>query len=185
MMICDPHQDQDAGLCYKKCDKKYQGVGPVCWADCPAGWHDCGAACARNQGECASKVIDMVFAPLTLVANVAGAVVSFGGSAVLGKAVATATKVTKVVQKSLKIGHKVASMANKIATAAQAKGQQMTQAEAEAMAEQNVETAHENLHGGDTEADWEKAIDAVEMADPTGAMSAAKAFIHPLCSQFH
>ena len=34
-MSCDAGLDKDAGLCYKKCTDKYDGVGPVCWGQCP------------------------------------------------------------------------------------------------------------------------------------------------------
>ena len=49
----------DAGLCYKRCNPGFHGVGPVCWADsksvgvgvpvglepCPAGWTNDGLIC--------------------------------------------------------------------------------------------------------------------------------------------
>ena len=55
---CDANEDEDAGLCYDKCDKGYTGVGPVCWAnsnnigagqlkDCPAGWTNDGLTCRK------------------------------------------------------------------------------------------------------------------------------------------
>ena len=53
---CEPNEDEDAGLCYDKCDKGYKGVGPVCWAnsndvgvgqlkECPSGWTNDGLTC--------------------------------------------------------------------------------------------------------------------------------------------
>lgn len=53
---CEPNEDEDAGLCYDKCDKGYKGVGPVCWAnsndvgvgqlkECPPGWTNDGLTC--------------------------------------------------------------------------------------------------------------------------------------------
>ena len=55
---CDANEDDDAGLCYDKCDKGYKGVGPVCWANsnnigegqlknCPAGWTNDGLTCRK------------------------------------------------------------------------------------------------------------------------------------------
>ncbi len=55
---CDANEEEDAGLCYDRCDKGYKGVGPVCWAnsnnigagklrDCPAGWSNDGLTCRR------------------------------------------------------------------------------------------------------------------------------------------
>jgi hypothetical protein len=45
---CAPGQDKDAGLCYKKCDAGFHGVGPVCWGKCNEGYHDDGATCRRD-----------------------------------------------------------------------------------------------------------------------------------------
>jgi hypothetical protein len=53
---CEANEDEDAGLCYDKCDKGYKGVGPVCWAnsndvgvgilkECPPGWTNDGLTC--------------------------------------------------------------------------------------------------------------------------------------------
>jgi hypothetical protein len=53
---CEANEEEDAGLCYDKCDKGYKGVGPVCWAnsndvgvgqlkECPAGWTNDGLTC--------------------------------------------------------------------------------------------------------------------------------------------
>lgn len=57
---CPPEKPElDAGLCYKRCNSGYHGVGPVCWADsrsvgvgrpvglepCPAGWSNDGLIC--------------------------------------------------------------------------------------------------------------------------------------------
>ena len=55
---CEPNEDDDAGLCYDKCDKGYKGVGPVCWAnsndvgvgqlkECPPGWTNDGLTCRQ------------------------------------------------------------------------------------------------------------------------------------------
>ncbi len=38
-------KEMDAGLCYDRCRDGYHGVGPVCWASCPAGYKDDGATC--------------------------------------------------------------------------------------------------------------------------------------------
>lgn len=55
---CEPNEDEDAGLCYDKCDKGYKGIGPVCWAnsndvgvgvlkECPPGWTNDGLTCRQ------------------------------------------------------------------------------------------------------------------------------------------
>lgn len=55
---CDANEQEDAGLCYDKCDKGYNGIGPVCWANksdsnakaplkrpCPSPMRDDGISC--------------------------------------------------------------------------------------------------------------------------------------------
>ena len=58
---CDANEQEDAGLCYDKCDKGYNGIGPVCWANksdsnakaplkrpCPSPMDDDGTSCWMN-----------------------------------------------------------------------------------------------------------------------------------------
>ena len=68
---CRPTEELDAGLCYKKCDQGYNGVGPVCWAEsqsrgvgtpvglepCPDGWNNDGLVCREplRWDSCKSK----------------------------------------------------------------------------------------------------------------------------------
>ncbi len=58
MNRCNDDQEEDAGLCYTKCEPGYKGVGPVCWTEnvnigvgvlkgCPAGWNDDGLICRQ------------------------------------------------------------------------------------------------------------------------------------------
>lgn len=58
MNACDANEEEDAGLCYTRCDKGYKGVGPVCWAnsndvgvgqlkECPPGWTNDGLTCRQ------------------------------------------------------------------------------------------------------------------------------------------
>jgi len=51
---CPDGQDLQAGLCYTKCDPKYDGVGPVCWQKrCPDVLPArCGLVCMRDQDAC-------------------------------------------------------------------------------------------------------------------------------------
>jgi hypothetical protein len=41
---CPADQDKDVGLCYKRCDTNFTGVGPVCWENCPNGMTDIGVS---------------------------------------------------------------------------------------------------------------------------------------------
>ena len=43
-LTCAPGEEYDAGLCYPPCDYGADGVGPVCWGNCPAGTVECGGA---------------------------------------------------------------------------------------------------------------------------------------------
>jgi hypothetical protein len=40
--------EKDGLLCYPKCRENFHGVGPVCWAECPADVHDGGVFCSRH-----------------------------------------------------------------------------------------------------------------------------------------
>jgi len=183
-MICAPHEHQDAGLCYKQCEKNFHGVGPVCWDSCPPGWADCGAGCAAHQGECAGKIIEMIASPAILLAKIASAVVTAGGSVIAEKTAETAKKVAKIVKKSAQFAQKVTQYSLMIYNAAKAKGEEMSEEEAEQLAEQAIANAHDSGTPGDDSVEaWEIALEAVESVDPTGVMAAVKAFIHPLCSK--
>jgi len=53
-MICSSDQEQDAGLCYPKCNPGYKGVGPVCWGNSCTGdfTYLCGALCVTDAQAC-------------------------------------------------------------------------------------------------------------------------------------
>jgi hypothetical protein len=97
---CDTNQDTDAGLCYRKCNAGYTGVGPVCWAQCPAKLPtNCGTTCAATTAACAMAVSDQVMSPLLAVGNIVLTVVTVGtatGAQVGAKAGITAAKTTGV-----------------------------------------------------------------------------------------
>jgi hypothetical protein len=59
-MDCPGNEEKDAGLCYKKCDKGFDGVGPVCWSIPPRGWVNCGFGSAVDSWTCAEAVKDQV-----------------------------------------------------------------------------------------------------------------------------
>jgi len=124
-----------------------------------------------------------------MVANIAGTVV---GTSAITKAVGmaaktakTISKVAKVAQKSIKIAQKIAHMGTNIFAKGNQNGQTMTQEEADALAESTVDQAQGSLGLGDGEEAFMQALDMVEMVDPTGALTAAKAFMFPLCSKIH
>jgi hypothetical protein len=60
-MICSSEYEQGGALCYDHCDKRYFGVGPVCWQYCPSFQPtSCGFGCSITSGDCAKVIIDMV-----------------------------------------------------------------------------------------------------------------------------
>lgn len=42
---CYYKEEYDAGLCYPRCNPGYEGIGTICWEECPKGWTDQGATC--------------------------------------------------------------------------------------------------------------------------------------------
>lgn len=94
---------KDAGLCYKRCNAGYNGVGPVCWGSCPAGWTDCGAMCGRSRAACVTAIgnqvtsTGMAAAMITTDAVTAGA--ATGATAAAGVAESTAEQAGKVAAK--------------------------------------------------------------------------------------
>ncbi|MEY4928088.1 MAG: hypothetical protein RI894_2524, partial [Bacteroidota bacterium] len=47
LSACPPDKEKDGLLCYPRCRANYNGVGPVCWQNCPSGFTDLGGACAK------------------------------------------------------------------------------------------------------------------------------------------
>lgn len=44
---CAPNEDEDAGLCYDRCNDGYSGAGPGCWQQCPPSFDDIGVSCHK------------------------------------------------------------------------------------------------------------------------------------------
>lgn len=60
-LICSDSYEQDGGLCYDKCNRKYNGVGPVCWQHCPVTQpFPCLAGCSATKQDCHLAVINMI-----------------------------------------------------------------------------------------------------------------------------
>lgn len=98
-------RENDAGLCYPKCNARYSGVGPVCWSSCPAHMPvNCGASCAKDQAACTMTLTDQIMSPVMAAGNMAITVGTLGtGTAAVqaGKVAATGAKVAaKVAAKS-------------------------------------------------------------------------------------
>eukprot|EP00013_Stygamoeba_regulata_P011952 CAMPEP_0177670978 /NCGR_PEP_ID=MMETSP0447-20121125/24410_1 /TAXON_ID=0 /ORGANISM="Stygamoeba regulata, Strain BSH-02190019" /LENGTH=269 /DNA_ID=CAMNT_0019178243 /DNA_START=54 /DNA_END=863 /DNA_ORIENTATION=- len=78
-MVCAEGLQEDAGLCYPPCPSdKYKGVGPVCWASCPAGAFECGVICLDNSGECTTQMLSLSKAVVEMIGEIAACIISEG-----------------------------------------------------------------------------------------------------------
>mmetsp|Transcript_32264 Transcript_32264/g.31557 ORF Transcript_32264/g.31557 Transcript_32264/m.31557 type:complete len:126 (+) Transcript_32264:423-800(+) len=55
-LTCTTEQEYDAGLCYTPCKEGYDGVGPVCWQECPDRKYECGVLCVNQDDGCTPAV---------------------------------------------------------------------------------------------------------------------------------
>ena len=101
---CAPGVEKDpSGLfCYPKCKPGYHMVGPVCWADtCTAEYPvKCGLSCAVSKDACTLGIVSQVMAPIQVVTNVLGIVVTGGASTAVTAAAKTAATGAKVAAKA-------------------------------------------------------------------------------------
>jgi len=198
--ICPTAEEYDAGLCYTLCRDGYVGVGPVCWeVNCPTiggkAWVDCGAGCAQSSNSCATAIIDMVTTPLIAVLNIAGMIVTAGGSgaatAGVGGGAAAATAGVKTITATTNAG-KVITYTTKAVSTAAAVSKQVIESDLLAKAQQQ-------LGGEPMSAQQKKGIEEyAAMAydasrstsfdwrdftsiDPTGLANVAAAYANPLC----
>ena len=72
-MVCASDQVEDAALCYPACKAGYDGIGPVCWDECPSGMYTCGALCTQSSSDCTSDVLSMVEDVVKVAGDVAEA----------------------------------------------------------------------------------------------------------------
>jgi hypothetical protein len=94
--MCKSDLQTDAGLCYPGCRTSYEGIGPVCWGQCPTGYVSCGAGCATSATFCAEIIVDQVTSTLSLAANVAS-LGSSGGATAAARTAEGATRTAKLV----------------------------------------------------------------------------------------
>merc|ERR1711976_24798 len=86
----DPKRIPHQALCYLKCPKKTEGVGPVCWSQCSAvdkSLSSCGALCSKKS-ECAKNTLSAIGDVMTnivgLVKGVATSVTELDISGAIG-----------------------------------------------------------------------------------------------------
>jgi hypothetical protein len=55
---CSPNLTYDTGLCYKSCNKTYEGIGPLCWQKCSGQLAiSCGAGCTNSHTTCMNTIM--------------------------------------------------------------------------------------------------------------------------------
>jgi hypothetical protein len=58
---CADNKEEDAALCYDKCQSGYYGVGPVCWQSCPSSTPDnCGVMCTIDKSTCEKHTLSII-----------------------------------------------------------------------------------------------------------------------------
>lgn len=82
--VCGAGKTLNAGLCYPACRTGHVGVGPVCWANCPASHPTpCGMGCAKSKLFCDQAITEQVLSVVEGAVEIAGAIVSGGSSELL------------------------------------------------------------------------------------------------------
>lgn len=159
-MQCNGALEYDAGLCYNHCQAEYDGVGPVCWGQCPSEVPvACGAGCASSEAECKSQVISQVTSSLELAVNIASAVTG-----------APAIKAA---------GKQVLSAAGRAQLKADLK-EELAKAAAQAMTFEQLETTAEAM----TQAAEIGSLSWADL-DPTGIAAVVEAFNAPVCDNLY
>ena len=101
---CPSGTDNNAGLCYKKCNEGYNGVGPVCWMKTPNGWVGCGMAAATSKSVCVKTILKEIFSVAQMAFNIATEVVTLGGSTAAVQASNAAKNAGKIAELKKKFG---------------------------------------------------------------------------------
>jgi hypothetical protein len=71
-MECPEGLEKDGALCYEPCADGADGVGPVCWSQCPSHVPEtCGAGCTTDKQTCVSKTYDQVTSVVKAVLSLA------------------------------------------------------------------------------------------------------------------
>ena len=175
--ICPSGQEQDGGLCYPGCEPGHDGVGPVCWAEKPAGWVDCGMGAAKDDATCAQIVFDQVTSVGQTALFVASLGTSSAGTAAVGGA-RSATRLTKLKQQYETMKRAWNSVKNtpEVRKALQA-------AETADLIKQGYDISQE-AQDAVTEEDMVRvAAQIAAIIDPTGVAGTVASYTYPVCSK--
>ena len=189
---CAPGKENNAGLCYKRCNPGFYGVGPVCWAEAPKGWVGCGMGAAKDSKICAETIFSQVSSVGQIAVNVAtlGSSGAASGAANAAKNVGKIAKMKKQLE-VLKAAVKGNKQMKKVVDAAKKtkklkeKGEKIKEAyEKAADAADAVDQLEQIKDDNITEADIVRISASIAaLADPTGIASTVEAYSHPKCSQ--
>ncbi|KAF0699920.1 Aste57867_9543 [Aphanomyces stellatus] len=65
---CGAGKDKDGLFCYPQCQAKYNGVGPMCWPECPKDApFKCGLFCSSSAASCFSQSIEIAGAGIKVI----------------------------------------------------------------------------------------------------------------------
>ena len=171
---CAAGEEEDAGLCYKRCDAGYTGVGPVCWTSAPRGWVECGMGAAKDSQTCAS----IVFGQVESVGNLALTIATAGsGAAAVGAAssAAKASRLAELKQKykalvdAFEMAHDAFDLAQRSKGAYDARQNALELMDDEVVTEEDIIRI---------------AAEIAAIADPTGVASTVAAYTYPVCSKY-
>lgn len=179
---CGSGRDKDAGLCYKKCRKGFDGVGPVCWGEKPKGWVNCGMGAAKDKKTCGSIVFDQV----TSVGEIALFVATAGSSGAAEEAAEAPEKAAELSKLRKKYEEMKAAW-DRIKEEERVK----KAIDAAEKAEKVGGTAWQAYQAGQTAANAVTPADMARVAaqiaaivDPTGVSSAVAAYSYSKCSTY-
>mgnify|MGYP000090622399 FL=1 len=171
---CESGMEKDGALCYKPCGDNSDGVGPVCWVNCPKDWVACGAGCAKDSGACAAATADQVLSVFDAVVSTALTVASVGGSSASGSVFSKVKKeITSgfaeqftelAADTGMTVGQGGVSVANTVI---------------------DIVGFVEKGNMDPVERDWyiaQKSLELASLIDPTGFVGVAAAFAKPVCN---
>ncbi|MBI1890665.1 MAG: DUF3421 domain-containing protein [Burkholderiales bacterium] len=176
---CSPGEEYDAGLCYKKCNDGYSGVGPVCWGKAPPKWVECGMGSAKDSTTCASIIFDQV----SSVGSLAITVATLGSSSAAQSGANSASKAGKLAELKKKYDQlkKAYEEAKKGSKALQAAEKAYQVGDKASQAYTAIDTASNAI----TEEDIVRASAQIAaIVDSSGVSATIGAYTYPKCSKY-
>lgn len=171
---CEGGRQYQAGLCYQGCNSGFNGIGPVCWGQCPRAMPvDCGAMCGQSADDCAKSITQQVTGVLEVIVNVASTVATAGAGsgAVVG---ANAAKQAAAASGKAAIGNAAKQMAKNVSK----ESIKNTIRKVALDAGKNIaENQLENLTNAAAGEDFD-----FTSLDPTGIAAMIKNFVLPMCA---